>query len=106
MEDAFVELCERFGIPLPEINGSIEGKEVDAVWHAEKVAVELDSELAHGVVGSVHRDRARDLRLRAAGWVVLRYSWWQVVHEPHRVATDLLAALASPNPWQESAGLG
>ena len=66
---------------------------MDAVWHEERLAVELDSELAHGTTGSVHRDRARDLRLRAAGWGVRRYSWWQVLHEPEAVARDLAEAL-------------
>jgi hypothetical protein len=93
MEDAFLELCERFGLPLPELNERIEGFTVDAVWHTQRVAVELDSELGHGVEGTVHRDRARDLALRRAGWTVLRYSWQQVLREPEAVARDLEAAL-------------
>ena len=96
LEDAFLELCERFGIPLPELNETVEGLTADAVWRTHRVAVELDSELAHGTTGSVHRDRARDLHLRTAGWTVRRYSWWQVIHEPEAVAADVASALQAP----------
>jgi hypothetical protein len=94
LEDEFLALCERAGLPLPEINSEICGYEVDAVFRAERVAVELDGESAHGAAGAVHRDRARDLALRASGWLVRRYSWQQVFHEPDLVAADLVAALA------------
>jgi len=51
MEDLFLEFCARRGLALPETNVElmIRGRklEVDCVWRAERVALELDSRQAH-----------------------------------------------------------
>lgn len=95
MEEGFLELCERCAIPAPEMNARIEAMTVDAVWRSQRLIVELDSQLAHGQETRVEEDRRRELKLRAAGWVVLRYSWRLVTQEGDRVAVDLRAALAA-----------
>jgi very-short-patch-repair endonuclease len=41
------------------------------------------------------RDRRRDLTLRGAGYIVLRYTWDQLVEEPALVMADLTRVLAS-----------
>jgi hypothetical protein len=93
LEQRFLELCERYAIPMPEVNVRIEGMRPDAVWRRQRVVVELDSRLAHGQAARVEEDRRRELKLRAAGWQVLRYSWQLITREPQRVAADLFAAL-------------
>jgi hypothetical protein len=100
LEDRFLLLCERFGIPLPEPNARLLGYRVDALWRRERVAVELDGGDAHATRAAMERDRSRDLKLRAAGFVVLRYTWRQVTSEPGAVAADLHAALTAP--WATS----
>ena len=42
-------MCEKGGIPLPEINVKVFGLEVDAVWHKQRVIVELDGQAPHGM---------------------------------------------------------
>jgi hypothetical protein len=95
LEERFLALCEQAGLPVPEVNVRVEGLMVDVVWRRQAVVVELDGQVAHGGSVSVERDRRRELKLRAAGWLVLRYSWQQVTREPGRVAADLRASLAN-----------
>jgi predicted transcriptional regulator of viral defense system len=95
LEQRFLALCERSAIALPLVNAEVEGMVVDAVWPSERVAVELDGYRAHGRPERMERDRARELALRAAGYLVLRYTWQQVTGRPELVVDDLRAALAS-----------
>jgi very-short-patch-repair endonuclease len=62
---------------------------VDAVWFAQKVVVELDSRAAHEAPWRREQDYRRDLALRAAGYVVLRYTWTQVTEDGDLVFADL-----------------
>jgi very-short-patch-repair endonuclease len=93
LEDCFLDLCRRHRLPLPEVNLSVCGFTVDALWRAERVIVELDGDAAHGTSAQTARDHQRDLALRAAGFSVLRYSWWQVTKSPAAVAADVRRTL-------------
>jgi hypothetical protein len=94
LEVRFLELCERFDLPIPEVNVQVEGFKVDALWRDRHLIVELDSRDAHGTGAAVERDRGRDLALRAAGYLVLRYTWLQVTTKPELVSADLRKALS------------
>ncbi len=93
LEEEFLTLCERGGIPIPEVNVYVEGFKVDCLWRTKRVVVELDGRLAHSHDAAVERDRHRDLVLRGAGFAVRRYTWQQVTREARAVAADLRAAL-------------
>jgi very-short-patch-repair endonuclease/predicted transcriptional regulator of viral defense system len=93
LEERFLALCESAHLPRPECNSTVDGLMVDMLWRAQGVIVELDGHQAHGSRAQIERDRVRDLRLRAAGFVVLRYTWGQITREPELVAADLAAAL-------------
>lgn len=93
LEDRFLGLCEDAEFPLPQVNASVCGLTVDAYWAAEGVVVELDGHAAHATATAVERDRRRELRLRAAGLSVLRYTWQQITEQRWRVVADLRAAL-------------
>jgi very-short-patch-repair endonuclease len=75
----------------------VSGILVDAVWRAARVVVELDGLQGHRSRAQIERDRMNDLRLRAAGYTVLRYTWEQLTKEPELVLSDLKLALLSPS---------
>jgi hypothetical protein len=96
LERLFLPLCERAGIPIPDVNVWIEGVLVDAVWWEQKLVVELDGKDNHSSWGQIQTDRSKELILRAAGFTVVRYGTRQLEEEPALVVADLLRALGLP----------
>jgi hypothetical protein len=96
LERLFLPLCERIGIPLPDVNVYIEGVLVDAVWREQKLVVELDGEDNHSSWNQIQTDRSKELRLRAAAFDVVRYGTRQLEEEPALVEDDLLRAYGLP----------
>ncbi len=94
LEEAFLALCCRHRLPLPETNVKIGRWEVDFVWREQRVVVETDSFAYHRGSVSFQDDRARDLDLRQRGFTVLRFSERQLEEKSQRVAADVARALA------------
>jgi hypothetical protein len=92
LERRFVALVQRAGLPAPDTNVLVAGHPVDAVWHAERVVVEIDTLGTHAT--KVLSDRQRDADLRAAGFEPLRYTDVQVDDAPEAVAAGPSRALA------------
>jgi Protein of unknown function (DUF559) len=95
MERVFLPLCERGNVPTPETNVTVNGVLVDAVWRDARVVVELDGYPGHRTRAQIEKDRRNELRLRAAGYTVLRYTWAQITRDPEGVLADLRLAVAS-----------
>jgi very-short-patch-repair endonuclease len=93
LEREFLALCHRHRLPTPEVNVEVGRWEVDFLWRAERLAVEIDSFAYHRGSVAFQDDRARDLDLRQRGLTVLRFSEWQLEEEPTRVAADVARAL-------------
>jgi very-short-patch-repair endonuclease len=93
MERKLLEICETSDIPLPEVNQVIGLQTVDVVWWGQKVVVELDGGQGHSSRAQMNRDRQRDLALRALGFTVIRYTWYQLFQQPELVIADLVLAL-------------
>jgi very-short-patch-repair endonuclease len=93
-EVAFFALCEKHGLPLPEVNARVAGWTVDFFWPQEGVVVEVDPYGNHHTPAQVDRDRRKDLALRAADLVVHRYSRDQVERTAAETAADVSSALA------------
>jgi Transcriptional regulator, AbiEi antitoxin/Protein of unknown function (DUF559) len=99
LEDEFLELCDAHGIPRPLVNAVVEGHEVDFCWPEQRLIVETDGHAHHGTRAEFERDRARDARLTAIGWRVMRVTARQVRGESGSVAVvvrDARAAALEP----------
>lgn len=89
LEERFLALCRANSLPQPELNVELEGIEVDFVWREARLAVETDTYATHGGAAAFERDHRRDLRLRAGGWIPLRFTDRQLHDEPDRVVESL-----------------
>ncbi len=95
LEERFLDLVLNAGLPRPRLNARAADFEVDALWPAEQVVVELDGWAHHKERAAAARDRDKTNRLQVAGYVVLRFLHGDVVARPHEVAAAIRAALQS-----------
>jgi very-short-patch-repair endonuclease len=65
-------------IPDPETNVKIYGWEVDFLWRAARLVVEVDDYSTHSSPWAFERDRRKDAQLRAHGLDVQRFTSSQV----------------------------
>lgn len=102
LEDRFLGFLDDAGLPRPAVNALLELRggpvEADCVWHGARVVAELDGYAHHGTRAAFERDRARDRRLQAAGWRVIRITWRQLHDEPGAVAAEVRALLCPSRP--------
>ena len=85
LERRFLDLCDRAGLPRPAANMFLAGQEVDMVWSAQRLVVELDGHDSHGTRAAFERDRVRDTMLQLAGYRVLRVTDRRLEAEPAQV---------------------
>lgn len=82
MEAKLLSLVAQRGLPAPECNVPLKlagaSFEVDFLWRRQRFVVETDGERYHGNPEAEKRDRDRDARLTAAGYRVLRISWYDL----------------------------
>jgi very-short-patch-repair endonuclease len=93
LEARFLTFLDTHGLPQPETNTLIEGMEVDAAWRQQRLIVELDGYAFHSTRQAFERDRARDRRLAAKGWRVLRVTWRDLEQRKAPLAAELRALL-------------
>ena len=96
LEVAFLELCRAHGLPRPRVNAHVEGLEVDFLFPAARLVVETDGWRFHKTRRDFERDRARDARLPAAGYGVLRFTDRQIADRPASVAAAIRGATGRP----------
>jgi very-short-patch-repair endonuclease len=95
LEQAMLALCRRHRLPRPEVNVKIERFEVDFLWRAERLVVEVDGWESHGTRSAFEADRSRDARLAVLGYEVLRFTWRQITDDAGQVAKTVRALLRS-----------
>lgn len=90
LEEAFLAMVRRVGLPDPEVNSDLEGYSPDFLWRDKRLIIETDGYGAHGTKRAFERDRRRDIDLDLAGWNVRRFTHDQVMYEPGATGERLL----------------
>jgi very-short-patch-repair endonuclease len=86
MEREFLRLCERTGLPCPEVNipmrvgGRVQ--KPDFLWREVCLIIETDSRTYHDTDSAFQVDRKREQRFQLAGWHVSHCTWEQIFQEP------------------------
>jgi hypothetical protein len=92
LEDAFLALLSRHGIPEPhrQYQPSWEPRRrVDFARPEDRLLIELDGRLWHTSASDRERDRAKDERAAAQGWRTERITWIDIHDTPARVIERL-----------------
>jgi predicted transcriptional regulator of viral defense system len=100
LEEAALALFRSFSVPEPECNVWVsDGQnlvEVDFVWRASGLIVEVDGWRYHRSRWRRRQDAAKTAALVAQGWTVLRFSEFEIAGTPAQVAASALAAMRRP----------
>jgi very-short-patch-repair endonuclease len=89
LEERFVGLCRRHGLPQPRVNAYAAGLEVDFLFPDARLVVETDGFRYHRTRAAFERDRRRDQTLAVAGYRVLRFTHRQIAEDQVAVARTL-----------------
>jgi very-short-patch-repair endonuclease len=103
-EETFLRrICEA-QLPLPEVNPTVHGFEVDFYWPDAGLLVEIDGYPWHSTKSAFERDHRKDAALRAKRIDVARFTADQVEDEPYAVvaavARRLAERAATVIPWR------
>ena len=93
-ERRLLELGRAARLPAPEVNERLHGYEVDFLWRAPKLVVEIDGYAFHSSRSAFERDRRRDAALMRAGCRVVRFTGRRLAGEPEAIVATLACALA------------
>jgi predicted transcriptional regulator of viral defense system len=101
MERRFLQLCERAGLPQPEVNVELDFDGLrlvpDFLWRDAGLIIEADSRRYHDTDSAFLLDRRREQHLLLAGWRVARCTWEQVDREPRNLARIIRGLLGHPS---------
>ena len=82
LEESFLGLVRRAGLPEPEMNTRLAGYEVDFLWRTQRRVIEVDGHAYHSTRQATTRDRRKDDDLEATGYRVTRFTADQILHDP------------------------
>jgi very-short-patch-repair endonuclease/predicted transcriptional regulator of viral defense system len=92
-EERLLALIRRGRLREPEANVRIHGLEVDFLWRAERLVVEVDGFAFHSSKRAFEGDRLRDGDLVGHGLRVARVTWHQLTNEPEALLVRLTRAI-------------
>jgi very-short-patch-repair endonuclease len=93
-ERAFLKLINDARLPHPEVNQPFGRWELDFVWPAHRLVVEIDGYDFHSGPRAFHRDHEKDLAVHDAGLGLLRFTSDHVVDESAVVLARVAGELA------------
>ena len=93
LEQRLLPIARRAGLPKPTTQRRLGGGRVDFVWLDIMLIVEADSLRFHRTPMQQRADRLRDQQHAAAGFTTLRFTHYQVLHEPEHVEATLRAVV-------------
>jgi hypothetical protein len=88
-EDDFLAFVARYGLPTPQINVHVNGREVDAYFPEHNLIVELDGWDYHKDREAFESDRERDAENLRHGLKTLRITKERMTQTPDREAARL-----------------
>jgi very-short-patch-repair endonuclease len=94
-ERLFAQLLKQAGITGWKANQKVAGYEVDYVFEATKVAIEIDGLAFHSDSDDFHRDRIKQNAIALAGYQILRFTWLDLVEYPERVIATVKRATSA-----------
>lgn len=94
-EDAFVAFADRYDLPTPLVNTRVNGYELDALFAAQKLIVELDGWEFHNDRTAFADDRERDSEMLKSGYATMRVTWERLRDTPGREAARLREILSA-----------
>lgn len=94
LEDRFAAFVLAHRLPPPQTNVLVDGDEVDALWPAARLIVELDSWEFHAHRAAFEKDRSRDTDHLLEGYLTIRVTHRRLSEEPDRLAAQIRALLA------------
>jgi hypothetical protein len=88
-EDDFLAFVTKYGLPRPEINAKVHGREVDAYFPQQRLIVELDGWEYHKNREAFESDRERDAENLRHGLRTVRITKERMTQTPDREAARL-----------------
>lgn len=94
LESAALALLRSSGLPEPHLQYRIGRAIVDFAYPDARLAIEMDGYRWHGADRARWRgDLARQTKLTASGWTVIRFTWEDITTRPDFVAQTIAAML-------------
>jgi very-short-patch-repair endonuclease len=97
LEAQLAEVIFEGGLPRPQRQYEVlidgETYRLDMAYPEQRIAIEADGFGVHSNRNAFERDRGRQNKLVLAGWLVLRFTWQQIIHHPDVVVATIRRAL-------------
>jgi hypothetical protein len=103
LEPRFAGLARRYTLPAYDYQYDVFGDGstlIDFAWVPEKVGIEVKGLKERMNPKKLTEDFEREARVTTAGWVVITFTWYQVVRRPKYVADTILELLVVRKPVQ------